>query len=83
MNKNFKVILSYVLVFAVLLIIGSNFLDFTGGKDDPIYSDILEYFENEQVKFFEINESNLKIAQKSEKWLQKYLKKHFLKKAFS
>ena len=59
MNKNFKVILSYILVFAVLLIIGSNFLSFTNKEEEPVYSEIIEFFENEKVKSFEINESNL------------------------
>ena len=57
MNKNFKVILGYVLVIALMLYIGSAILG-SGQDKDPIYSDILEYFENNEVESFKIDASN-------------------------
>ncbi len=60
MNKNFKVILSYILVFGALILIGSAVLgDFSGGEDTITYSDILSYFQNEEVKSFSVNENNV------------------------
>ena len=58
MNKNFKVILSYILVFAAIILIGSSVLDLFGTEEELKYSDILAYFETEKVKSFEINQSN-------------------------
>jgi len=60
MNKNFKVILGYIIVFGALILIGSTLLGNFGGKDDTVtYSDILQYFENEEVKSFTVDESNV------------------------
>ena len=60
MNKNFKVILSYILVFGALILIGSSVLGDFGGKEDKItYSDIIAFFQNEEVKSFSVSESNV------------------------
>ena len=58
MNKNFKVILSYVLVIGVIILIASNFVNLFESEDDPIYSDILVHFQNEEVKSFVIAANN-------------------------
>ncbi len=64
MNKNLKVIIGYVLVIAVILYVGANMLGL-GPEEDPIYSDIISYFENGEVETFEISASNeLKITLK-------------------
>ena len=62
MNKNFKVILAYILVFGALILIGSTLLGNFGAEDDKItYSDVLDYFEAEKVKSFTVDESNVLI----------------------
>ena len=58
MNKNVKVILSYILVFAVIILIGTNFMNLFENEDEITYSDILEYFKTEQVKSFTVTDSN-------------------------
>ena len=59
MNKNFKVILSYILVFGALFLIGSSVLgDFSGKEDAITYSDIITFFQNGEVKSFTVNENN-------------------------
>ena len=58
MNKNFKVILGYILVIGVILYIGASVLDFGEPKEDPVYSDIIAYFENGEVDSFVISETN-------------------------
>ena len=49
MNTNLKVIIGYILVIAVILYVGANMLGL-GPKEDPIYSDIIGYFENGEVE---------------------------------
>ena len=58
MNKNFKVILGYILVIGVILYIGSTVLNFGQTEEDPVYSDIVNYFKNGEVEEFVITESN-------------------------
>ena len=58
MNKNVKGILSYILVFAVITLIGTNFMNLFENEDEITYSDILEYFKTEQVKSFTVTDSN-------------------------
>ena len=58
MNKNVKVILSYLLVFVVIILIGANFMNLFETEDEIKYSDILEYFKTEQVKSFTVTDSN-------------------------
>ncbi len=58
MNKNFKVILGYVLVIAAMLWIGSSMLDFGAKKEEYVYSEIVEFFEKDEVKSFVITEEN-------------------------
>ena len=58
MNKNFKVILGYILVIGVILYIGASMLNFGESEEDPLYSDILAYFENGEVDSFVISETN-------------------------
>jgi len=57
MNKNFKVIIGYVLVIAVILYLGSTMLGI-GQEKDPVYSDIISYFENGEVEKFKISQNN-------------------------
>ncbi len=57
MNKNFKVIIGYVLVIAVILYLGSTMLGL-GQAEDPVYSDIVSYFENGEVETFKITPNN-------------------------
>lgn len=58
MNKNLKVIIGYVLVIAVILYLGSTMLGFGQDKKDPVYSDIITYFENGEVEKFKISQNN-------------------------
>ncbi|MBQ4151143.1 MAG: ATP-dependent zinc metalloprotease FtsH [Clostridia bacterium] len=58
MKKNFKVIIGYVLVIAVILYIGSTMLGIGMSEDDPVYSDIIGYFRNGEVETFTISEEN-------------------------
>ena len=58
MNKNVKVILSYVAVIAVIVLIASNFTNLFESDDKLQYSDILEHFTNEKVKSFVITADN-------------------------
>ena len=58
MNKNLKVILTYLLVFAVILLIATNFMNLFETEDELKYSDILEYFKTEQVKSFTVTDDN-------------------------
>ena len=58
MNKNFKVIIGYILVIALILWIGSSLLGLGTQKEDPKYSEIIEYFEKGEVESFVISETN-------------------------
>ena len=58
MNKNFKVILGYILVIGVILYIGASVLNFGQTAEEPVYSDIISYFKNGEVETFEIDTSN-------------------------
>ncbi len=58
MNKNFKVIIGYVLVIAVILYLGSTMLGIGQPQKDPVYSDIVKYFENGEVEKFKISQNN-------------------------
>ncbi len=58
MNKNFKVILGYILVIGIILIIAANILDFGGDDKDPVYSDIINHFKNGEVESFKITATN-------------------------
>ena len=57
MNKNFKVIIGYILVIGIIIAIAANVVDF-GKDDDPIYSDIINHFKNGEVETFKISPSN-------------------------
>ena len=57
MNKNLRVILFYVVIIIGMLAVTSFMMG--GGDKKPItYSDVVEYFETEKVKDFEIDNSN-------------------------
>ena len=57
MNKNLRVILFYVVIIIGMLAVTSFMMG--GGDKEPVtYSDVVEYFENEKVKDFEIDNSN-------------------------
>ena len=57
MNKNLRVILFYVVIIIGMLAVTSFMMG--GGDKKPVtYSDVVEYFENEKVKDFEIDNSN-------------------------
>ena len=57
MNKNLRVILFYVVIIIGMLAVTSFMMG--GGDKKPItYSDVVEYFETERVKDFEIDNSN-------------------------
>ena len=57
MNKNLRVILFYVVIIIGMLAVTSFMMG--GGDKKPItYSDVVEYFEAEKVKDFEIDNSN-------------------------
>ena len=57
MNKNLRVILFYVVMIVGMIAITSFLMG--GGESKPItYSDVVEYFEQEKVKSFEVDNSN-------------------------
>ena len=57
MKKNFKTIAFYVI--AIIALIGvTNWLFGNTKKEEVTYSDVREYFVNEQVTSFEVTNSN-------------------------
>ena len=57
MKSNLKLIIFYVALIAIIIFAVSSFFGELAGET-PTYSDILAYFKNEQVKYFEIDEDN-------------------------
>ena len=58
MKKNVKLIIFYVILFAVILLIAFSAF----GKDDgdeKVYSDIQKLFDTEQVRRFEVTKKNI------------------------
>ncbi|MBQ4557435.1 MAG: ATP-dependent zinc metalloprotease FtsH [Clostridia bacterium] len=67
MNKNFKVIIGYILVIVVILFIGSNLLDLGNNGEDLKYSEIVDLFEDGKVDNFRITATNEIIIELKEK----------------
>ena len=58
-NGNLKIIIFYVAIF-LAIVIALAFLFNNGQKaEEKTYGDIVQYFENDQVKYFEISSDNL------------------------
>ena len=57
MKSNLKLIIFYLALIAVIIFAVSSFFGELAGEP-PKYSDIIEYFKNEQVKSFEIDKNN-------------------------
>ena len=66
-SGNFRTILIYILVVGVLIFMLSSLFTGTGDKA-PGYSDIVSYFQNEEVKeFFVDNEGLIQLKLKDDK----------------
>ncbi len=62
-KSNFKTVIMYVVLIAVVLIISTQLLNGTSGKEEITTKDIFGYFQNNQVKSFELDQDlNLKIT---------------------
>ena len=58
MKKNFKAIIFYIILFAVIAFTVSTFMSTKSQVEDPMLSDIVEYFEKDAVINFEVDENH-------------------------
>ena len=58
MKKNFKPIIFYIILFAVIAFAVSSLMGDKQAIEDPVLSDIIDYFENDEVIEFEIDEKH-------------------------
>ena len=58
MKKNFKVIIFYIILFAIIVIAVSTFMGNKQKSEDPVLSDVVEYFEKDAVIRFEVNQKH-------------------------
>ncbi len=68
MKSNLKIAIFYVVLIAAI-IIGTAVIWQQSPSNDPLYSDVISYFKNEQVKSFVINPDNtleMQIVEKNE-----------------
>ena len=59
MKNNFKVILFYVALIAIIFVAVFVMLGSPSNQEDVIFSDIMQYFKDDQVKTFEISNENV------------------------
>ena len=59
MKKNFKAIIFYIILFIAIAFMVSTFMGTPEQKEDPILSDVIEYFEKDAVIKFEVNKNHL------------------------
>ena len=58
MKKNFKAIIFYIVLFAVIAFTVSSMMGDKQQLEDPVLSDIVNYFENDEVIEFEVDENH-------------------------
>jgi ATP-dependent Zn protease len=64
MKNNGKVLLGYIVFIFVLILIGSSVLSQTN-QEEIKYSDIVQWFKNDEVKSFTVDQNNqLEIVKK-------------------
>ena len=56
MKKNFKAIIFYIVLFVAIAFTVSTFISDKQEIEDPILSDVVDYFEKDAVINFEIDE---------------------------
>ena len=59
MKNNVKVILFYVLLIAAIFIAVLAMMGNPSSNEEPIFSDIMQYFEEDRVKEFEVSSENV------------------------
>lgn len=59
MKSNFKVILFYIVLIAVILFAVFNLLGTPSSKDKIVYSDVEKYFKEDKVKSFTVTDSDI------------------------
>ena len=57
-KNNFKILIFYGLLIVAVVLSLSTFLNQSSG-DTPKYSDVIEYFKNDAVKTFVVDEDNV------------------------
>ncbi len=71
MKNNWKVILMYAVLIGVVVFLIMGLVTGDGNKEKPVYSDVVSYFQNEQVAEFVISDTNeltMKIRTEGEKF---------------
>ena len=59
MKNNVKVILFYVLLIAAIFVAVLAMMGNPSSNEEPIFSDIMQYFEEDRVKEFEVSSENV------------------------